>query len=302
MGDGRESGAGAVTRSLLHEEAPRDPTERLRPLRGDLEALTDLEPPVLLPDGGDEMETHTVPEDGLVTWTKAHGPFPPVRGVREPDRVADSAFLTEPVPRDRSSPCRLDVLACCADARGRQGGRDALDDGVLGLEDYLRGLTQIDRPGQRTVVSPMAAGELEKRALALPEGAVVPREVRRGGLRARRQHRDDRRVVAAVAIRAVDGGPVDLGHQRALRHARLDELQNAGVHGLDNAGGAAHELDLARRFDGPLPVHERGGVHELRGGKVAHERSVAGRREIVVVQLYPDTKPRPSPLADDPRE
>src|SRR5262245_35005970 len=302
MGDGRESSPGVVTRSLLHEEAPRDPTERLRPLRGDLEALTDLEPPVLLPDGGDEVETHAVPEDGLVAWTKAHGPFPPVRGVREPDRVADSALLAQPVPRDRSSPGRLDVLARRADTRGRQGGRNALDDGVLGIEEYPRGLTQVDRTGQRTVVPPMAAGELEERALALPERSVVPREVRRGGLRARRQHRHDRRVVTAVAVHAVDARPVDLGHQRALRHARLDELQNAGVHRLDNAGGSAHELDLARRFDGPLPVHERGGVHELSGGKVADERSVAGGSEVVVVQLYPDTKPRPSPLADDPRE
>src|SRR5262245_65809824 len=138
MGEGRESSSGVVTRSLLHEEAPRHPTERLRPLRGDLEALTDLEPPVLLPDGGDEVETHAVPEDGLVAWTKAHGPFPPVRGVREPDRVSDSALLAQAVPRDRLSPRRLDILARRADTGGRQGGCNALDDGVLGIRSEER--------------------------------------------------------------------------------------------------------------------------------------------------------------------
>ena len=35
------------------------------------------------------------------------------------------------------------------------------------------------------------------------------------------------------------------------------------MHRLDDAGGAAHELDLARRLDRALPVDQRRRIHEL---------------------------------------
>src|SRR5262245_50509126 len=170
MGDGRQRRSGVATRSVLHEEPPRNPTEGLRPPRGDLEALADLEAPRLLPDGRDEVETHTVPEDSPVARAEAHRPLSPVRRVRETDRIADAALLAQPVPRDRSAPRRLDVLAGRAGPSGPQRRRDAFDHRLLRIEQGLRGLTEIDRAGQRAVIAPMTPGELEERRLALPEG------------------------------------------------------------------------------------------------------------------------------------
>jgi hypothetical protein len=93
-------------------------------------------------------------------------------------------------------------------------------------------------------------------------------------------------------------GAVDLGDQLVLRQAGLDQFENPRMHGLDDARGAAHVLELARRLDRPLPVHEAGRVLEGRVGQVALQRGVAGRAEVVVVHLDADPAPLPAAGAD----
>ncbi|MNR37152.1 hypothetical protein D3C85_1551460 [compost metagenome] len=65
-----------------------------------------------------------------------------------------------------------------------QAGGDALDHGLLAVEEVLRRLAQVDGPRQRAVVALVAAGDLEEGASAALEGRVVPGQVRCAGVRA----------------------------------------------------------------------------------------------------------------------
>ena len=101
-------------------------------------------------------------------------------------------------------------------------------------------------------------------------------------------------IVAADPVDAADAGVVDLGDEVVLAHARLDLLDDAGVHGLDDAAGLAHVVELGGAFDGPLPVHQRGGILEAGVGQVLLQRREGRGRELVIVHLDADRRPWPS--------
>jgi hypothetical protein len=118
------------------------------------------------------------------------------------------------------------------------------------------------------VVTAVAAAELEEGAFVVVEGAVVPGEMRRRRIESRGQHGHESAVVAPVAASAEHGLLLDLGHQHVLGEARLDQFEDPGMHGIDDGGGAADEVDLVVALDGALPVDQPGRVEERGIGEV----------------------------------
>ena len=120
--------------------------------------------------------------------------------------------------------------------------------------------------------------------------------MRRRGIGARRQQRHDRRIVAADALNAARAGIVDFGDQIAFAHADLDFVDDALMHGLDDAGSVAHVVDLGRALHGALPVDQRGGVNEPSIGQVLLQRGEGGGGEPVIVHLDADGELVPAAL------
>src|SRR3546814_16176204 len=73
----------------------------------------------------------------------------------------------------------------------------ALQHRLLGLDEVLRRLAEEHRARQRAVIAAVAAGDLEEGAFAGFQGAVVPGQVRRRGIRPRRPQRPAGGGVAA---------------------------------------------------------------------------------------------------------
>ena len=76
-----------------------------------------------------------------------------------------------------------------------------------------------------------------------------------------------------------------------MRRPAADVLGDAGVHRLDDAGGAAHVADLGRALHGALPVDEAGGVGKRAFGRCALQRGEGGGGEPVVVHLDAGAEP-----------
>src|SRR5580698_5259583 len=106
------------------------------------------------------------------------------------------------------------------------------------------------------MIPTVAAGDLEKCALAALHRLVVPGEMRRGRLFARRQQRHDGGVVAAETVDAADSRIINLGDQIALAHPRLDLFEDAPVHRLYDAAGPAHIVEFDGALDRALPIDE----------------------------------------------
>ena len=171
--------------SVLHEQPARIVAERLGAGGGDLEALGDLEPPVVLPDRRDQVKAHAFLEHGAVARAQAHGALAPVRRVAEADRVAAAALLLDAVAGDDLAPGRLDALAGLAGPCRVQCRVDPLQHRLLGIEELLRRRAEIDRARERAVVAAIAAGDLEEGALVRLERPLVPGEMRGRGIGAR---------------------------------------------------------------------------------------------------------------------
>ena len=67
-----------------------------------------------------------------------------------------------------------------------------------------------------------------------------------------------------MAIRPPDPRGIDIGDQVVLAQAGFGQFDDAGMHGFNNAGGAAHIVNLAVGFDGALPVHQTGAIADPR--------------------------------------
>ena len=118
--------------------------------------------------------------------------------------------------------------------------------------------------------------------------------MRRRGVGARGQQRHDRRIIAADAVDAARAGIVDLGDQIAFAHADFDLVDDALVHGLDDARGLAHIVDLGRALHRALPVDQRRGVDEAGIRQMLLQRGEGGGREPVIVHLDADGAACPS--------
>src|SRR5207247_9689650 len=83
--------------SLLDEQLARRSAEGFDAGVGDQNALGDLEPPVVLPDAGHEMERHAGLEHGPVAGARAYRALAPVGRVAGADRVAAAAGFLDAV-------------------------------------------------------------------------------------------------------------------------------------------------------------------------------------------------------------
>ena len=72
---------------------------------------------------------------------------------------------------------------------------------------------------------------------------------------ARRQQRDDRRIITTGLLGAECARVEDFGDQLVLAQARFDGVENARVHLLDDARRLFHIFELLRRLHRALPVH-----------------------------------------------
>jgi hypothetical protein len=84
-----------------------------------------------------------------------------------------------------------------------------------------------------------------------------------------------------MPVGAQNGGAQDLGHQAVLGQAGFGHFQDLVVHRLDDAGGAAHALDLGPRFHRALPVDQGGGVDD-RGLRQVFDQDGMGLGGVIV--------------------
>ena len=74
------------------------------------------------------------------------------------------------------------------------------------------------------------------------------------------------------------------------------------MHGIDDGGSAADEVDLVVALDGALPVDQPGRVEERGICEVPAQRCVGGGREPVIVHLDADARRTPAARRDDLRK
>lgn len=130
----------------------------------DHNALRDLQAPVVKPQTWHEVESHARLEYSPISHTQAHGALTPVRGMTHTNGITDTtAFLnTKPIHNGEES--LGDIFTGVPWLCHLQPGADALDDGLLGIQELLRRLAEIHRARNRAVIPSIDPGNLEKRA------------------------------------------------------------------------------------------------------------------------------------------
>ena len=114
------------------------------------------------------------------------------------------------------------------------------------------------------------------------ERAVIPCQMRRGGIQPRGCHGHDCRIIAPVSVGTANSGGVDFGDQIILTHARFGQFKDPFVHRLDDTCGTLHIFDLALGFDGALPVYQSGRIRQPGfGHRIA--QTLMGRGGIIIV-------------------
>jgi len=94
----------------------------------------------------------------------------------------------------------------------------------------------------------------------------------RRGVGARGQQRHERGIIATELRRPADAGVVDLGDEIAFAQTRLDLVDNAGMHRLDEPRRLAHIFDLGGALHRALPVDEAGRIGKAGVGKISRQR------------------------------
>ncbi len=234
------------------------------------------------------MERHARLQHGLVLRAQRDRPLAPVRRIAQPDRIAAARAALDPRPFQRFGQRVGDVTGAVARPRRLQPGLQPLDQRRLGPQQEIRRRAQEDRARKRRVIPPAAARHLEKGGMAGLERPPVPGQVRRRGIRPRRQQRHDRRVIAPGPVDAANRVAEDLGHDLVLGLAGLDPLQQPVDDLLRDRRRLAHEGDLGGRLDRALPVHQPGRIHPEHLRQRGRQGLKGLGREIVIVHLDAD--------------
>ena len=87
--------------------------------------------------------------------------------------------------------------------------------------------------------------------------------MRRGCINARRQHGNEGRVVAPIAVGPENGLLLNLGDQHVFRQARLHQFKDPGMHGIGDLRSPADEGNLQIALHAALPIHETRRIMEI---------------------------------------
>src|SRR5690606_29389440 len=134
----------------------------------------------------------------------------------EADGIAGAIVFDDSVFLQNGEESVGDILARISRAGGLEPCVHAFEHRFLRIEEFLRWFTQKDGARKGAVIALVAAGDFEKSALAGLQRRIVPGEMRRGGIGARWQQRNDCRVISTKAVHTADAGIVDLGDKVAL--------------------------------------------------------------------------------------
>ena len=123
------------------------------------------------------MKGHAGFEFGQVTPAKAHRTFSPVRRIAESDGVSGTAVFVDSVFFQDIEKGYRDVFTAVSRTGLFQSGFQSFQDGLVRIEKFTGGLTKVDGPAERDMITPLATCNFKKSGFSFFHRAVISGQV-----------------------------------------------------------------------------------------------------------------------------